>query len=151
MSDTEIDFDALRGLTLTDELSTEYFTVPEGEYTDGYIESMDFRSVNTQDGARIIIRWGVRIENEELLQMAERDKVIVKHEAWLRLDESGSLSKKDNQQLGQALEAFGMNKAGLTLDPDNFVGIGPFGVVVKHRDGKDGRVFAEVSRIFAQV
>ena len=120
-------------------LDTKYTPVPEGEYASAYIEKVEARTINTQNGPapQMVITW--EIQDEALAQKLGRDKVFVRQNFWLDIDDNGNLESGTNKNvpLGQVREVFGQNKPGKAWSPQFLVGQGPARVKVAHRVDKN--------------
>lgn len=92
------------------------------------------------------IVWSIQDQNE--LQRLGRDKVTVRQQFFLDVNDSGALDfgKQKNITLGQIFSALGMNDGSGTLSR---IAGGMARVKVKHRPDKNNpeRVFAEVSMV----
>lgn len=142
-----MDLSHLLNAAPSEALSTQRTPVPEGDYVAA-IDDINFRTVKTKNGDRPIMTVLWEIHDESLKAQMDREKVTVKQDFWIDLDEMGGLATgpDQNTQLGALRAVFDQNEAGVPLGA--LKGTPRVLVHVKHRtvEGRDG-VFQEVDRV----
>lgn len=128
--------------------STEFVPVPVGDFTaiSSDPEIVTWQSKDgTKSGLKLDIKWD--IEDHEVKQLLERDKVTVKQSIMLDITEQGGLDfgKGKNVNLGRLRSALDLNKPG---EPFTFRALaGRMAKVrVEHRL-VDGVPFAEIKGV----
>jgi hypothetical protein len=128
-------------------LQTQRTPVPEGEYA-ARIDDLLLRSVKTKAGDRPIMTVVWEIIDEALKAKLSREKITVRQDIWIDLDEMGGLDAGTDRNvgLGQLRDVFGLNEPGVPIGA--LKGTPPALVQVRHRkvEGRDD-VFSEVGRI----
>lgn len=142
------DPDSFLNAEVQGEMSTKIVPAPVGEYM-GIISEVKARTWQSKDGQKsgvaLDILWS--IEDEGVKQLVKRDKVLVRQDIMLNLDDSGRMSTKegDNVGLGRLRQVLGMNDPSKPFTPSMMVGqMGK--PVISHRMSGDD-VFAEVKKV----
>ena len=139
-------------MTVQDANSTVSVPVPAGEYI-AFIETVAARQWNSKDdpskaGMALDVTWN--IDDQNVKQLLERDKVTVKQGIMLDVTEHGGLDmgKGKNVGLGRLREAVGLNNPGQPFGFKMLEGR-PAKIVVSHRpDPKQPEViYAEVKAV----
>src|SRR5262245_51213003 len=97
-------------------LQTQRTPVPEGEYA-ARIDDLVLRNVKTKAGDRPIMTVVWEVIDEALKAKLDRQKITVRQDIWIDLDEMGGLdtSPDRNVSLGALRNVFGLNEAGVPI------------------------------------
>lgn len=130
------------------EMSTKLIPCPVGEYP-AIIDSVKGRTWQSRDGTKsgvaLDVMWS--IEDENVKQFVKRDKVLVRQDIMLNLDEDNKISTKegDNVGLGRLRAAVNLNDPSKPFTISMLTGQ-MAKVAVSHRmSGED--VFAEIKKV----
>jgi len=131
-------------------LETNYMPVPEGEY-EAYIRDLEAKEVNTKNGPSTCLNLNYAVNDDAVAESMGVETPTVRQTVFLDLGEDGSLlmGNGKNIRLGQVREAVGQNKQGKPWSPAQLEGAGPVSILVSHRHGDDGEVYAQVKRVRA--
>jgi hypothetical protein len=128
-------------------LQTQRTPVPEGEYA-ARIDDITLRNVTTKAGERPIMTVHWEIIDEALKAKLSRDRIIVRQDIWIDLDEMGGIDTGPdrNVNLGALRNIFGLNEPGVPIGA--LKGTPPALIQVRHRqvEGRED-VFTEVGRV----
>lgn len=131
----------------TDANATTFDPIPEGEYVAMITRAPAVREVGNEGRVVMDVTW--EIDDEELKQKLERDRLTVRQSVFLDI-EDGKLAtgKNKNVQLGKLRDALGQNKPGKSWKPSDLEGAGPARIQVSHRE-RDGITYDQVARVTA--
>lgn len=145
------DTNAFLNQTVSGPMSTRLKICPEGEYPAVTDEKMEVKTIKTKDGDRHVCSIYWNILDEAVKTEVGRDKVSVRQDIWLDMDERGVLdgSEGKNVGLGRTREALGQNNDP-NWTPAKLKNAGPALVKVTHRKDKDSDdVYDEVKKVTA--
>ena len=115
---------------------TKFTPIPEGVY-EAIVDSVRIKAIDIKKGDRAgttapILEVVYEILSDDLKKELNREKVVVRHDIWLDVNENGSLSfgPNHNVQLGRLREACGLNKPGKPFSFQMLQGQGPLKVTV---------------------
>lgn len=128
-------------------LSTEIIPPDEGVY-NATVYNWNLQSGTSQNGndwARLDITYELEDADGSQKEKTGRDRITARQGVFLDITDNGNLdfSKGRNIQLGQILEATGLNGGKFTFD---MLEGKPVKVLVRHRDTDNGTM-AEVRRV----
>jgi hypothetical protein len=135
--------------TTTDASSTSRNPVPEGEYK-ATVDDLEVRNVETKRGERQILRILWEIHDDEAKAATGLDRVIVRQDLWLDLNDRGGLDtgKGKNVSLGRVREALGQNTPGEAWNPGMLKGAGPaLLVVIERPDHASDAIYNDVKSV----
>lgn len=130
---------AFEAMVIEEANETKTTPVPEGDYP-GLIQSAKVSMIAIKNGERagtevpiLNILWDLTDEDGKLKEELNRDKIMVRQDIWLDVNEHGGLAFGPNQNvgLGRLREAVGMNKPGKPFSFQMLEGAGPCLVHVK--------------------
>ena len=131
---------------------TEYTPIPAAQYV-AYIKDYKVREVKRDgDDSSFVMDVFYSIQDAALKASLDQEEVIVKGNAWLDIDPSGSLAfgTNKNVQLGKLREAVLQNKSGEPWSPTMLRGAGPVSIsVTVDPSTKDGKVYNRVGAVVA--
>ena len=129
---------------------TAFTPVPEGEY-EGYITDVGAREVTTKRGPTPLLDITYAINDDEVAEALGVENPTVRQSLFLDIDESGGLAigAGKNVRLGQLRNAVGQNDTGKPWSPGQLEGAGPVAILVGHRHGEAGEVYAGVTKVRA--
>lgn len=134
---------------------TKTTPIPEGQYR-GLIDKIELRQMTIKNGpnagqTRLIlgVSWEVLEIDEELLAELGRDRVIVRQDIWLDIDDHGSIAFGPNRNvgLGRLREAVGLNTPGKPFTFKTLEGAGPALITIGERPVESGDVYNEVKKV----
>ncbi len=135
--------------------STEYFLVPEKNDVrmmvgSGPVEKW-FRSFDSDGRSFMTIEIPMLLLDDEIKESAGREVVTYRYKAFVDHDDNGNwdFGKGRNVKIGQLREALGQNDPNTPWSAGMLADQGPILGRITHTDGKDGRKYAEVSRVTA--
>jgi hypothetical protein len=137
-------------MQVTEATSTEFVSVPEGDYT-AVVTKVDFRTVQAKNGegemAFMDVTWEIDDPTGSVEAVTGRKKNSARQSIILDVTEWGSLDmgKGRNVGLGRLREAVGQNRPGVAWSPSMLIGQ-PARVSIKHRMDGD-RTFVDVRSV----
>lgn len=146
---------AFENMVVEEANETESTPVPEGDYL-GLIDKVSVRGQEIKNGSRagetvpiLDVVYALNDDDGKLAKQLNRDKITVRQQIWLDLNENSALAFGPNQnvQLGRLRDAVGLNKTGKPFTFKQLEGQGPLAIYVTNRTLDDGRVFDEVKRV----
>ena len=147
------DAEAFMAQTTTEEGSTVYATVEEGDY-QSIIDKTEPRQGTDKNGNPfLVLDVFHEILDEAVRTQLGLTKVIVKQGVFVEFLPNGAIdwSEGKNVKLGRLREAIGQNKPGASWSPSMLPGGGPLMIHVIKRPAKDGSddVYNEVTKTAA--
>lgn len=154
MTTSTFDPAAFEGLIIDEANETKTTPVPEGDYR-GIIESVKVDAIDIQRGERAgqkvpILKVTYELEDDtgKLKELLNREKVTVRQDIWIDLNENGGIAFGPNLNvgLGRLREAVGLNKPGKAFSFKMLEGAGPV-IVHVTQETRDADVFNRVPRV----
>lgn len=149
---------AFENMVIEEANETKMTPVPEGQYKS-LIEKAEIRTIEIKNGDRagqtvpiLNVVHDIQDDDGELKKILNRDKVTVRQDIWLDVDDNGSLSFGPNLNvgLGRLREATGLNKPGKKFSFGMLEGQGPLRIYVTEQTREDtGDVFNRVPKVEA--
>ena len=145
---------AFEQMTIDQANETKSTPVPEGDFR-AIIDSVRIKTISIKNGERagqevpiLEVIYDIDDEDGKLKEELNRDKVTVRQDIWLDVNESGALAfgPNTNVQLGKLRDAVGLNKPGKTFAFKMLEGQGPLMIHVT-QDSKDDLTFNRVPRV----
>ena len=115
---------ALENAEISEPMSTKVPLVPDGQY-QAVVEKTEIRGITTKAGdERVILTVTWEVLSEDVRVALERDKVTVRQDVWLDLDEDGQLSTQEakNVDLGRLRAALDQNADGAPWSIKRLIG-----------------------------
>lgn len=137
--------DAFMGTEVEGVGETEYTPIPEAEYT-ALIKEV--KADTTPKGNPFLeLIW--IIDSQEVRDLIGMDEPTVRQTLWLDINDGGGLEfgKNKNIQLNKVRSALGQND-GKPWSPNMMRGQ-PATVLIKHRLGEQGQIYADVKAVRA--
>lgn len=134
---------------------TKTTPVPEGDY-NATIDTARVKSIAITRGERagqevpvLEVNYHLHDDTGELNKLLNRDKVTVRQDIWLDVNEHGSLAfgPNLNVQLGRLREAVGLNQPGRPFTFKMLEGQGPLVISVSHDTRENGDVYNRVQNV----
>ena len=131
--------------------STEAIPIPEGFYTSAP-KRFEFSQISTKNGPAIICKIEWPIVDEAARQATGRPQSLARQTIWIdtKIVDGKEIFDSDkgmNVGVGHLREALEQNTPDQEWNFHMIVGV-PAKVMVQHRSGKDGQVYAEVTKVF---
>jgi hypothetical protein len=147
---------AFEAMVIDEANETKTTPVPDGDYP-GLIHKAQVSTITIKSGERagtevpiLNITWELTDEDGKLAEELNREKVFVRQDIWLDVNEHGGLAFGPNQNvaLGRLREAVGMNRKGQSFSFPMLEGAGPCMVHVKTEARQDtGDIINRVPRV----
>ena len=147
---------AFESMVIDEANETTVTPVPEGVY-EGLIDSVRVKGIELQRGERagqtvpiLEVTWMLTDEDGKLKKLLNREKVTVRQDLWLDVNDQGGLSFGPNQnvKLGQLRELCGLNKPGKPFSFKMLEGQGPFAVHVQVTVNEEqGKTYDKVTNV----
>lgn len=138
------DPDTFLNETVTEDLSTDYVPVPEGEFP-AVIKEVKARVAKTS--TILDVTWS--IDDQGARDATGMEDPTVRQSIFLDISDSGNLDlgRGKNVQLGRLREALDQNRPGMAWTPNMLHGQ-PALVLVSHREW-EGRTYADIKSVAA--
>ena len=122
--------DTFLSMETRDGLQTKYMPIPSGEYK-AFVDGVEARTVKGQNGDSPVLTVTFEIRDADAVKkqmgMREDQKMTVRNDYWLDLNESGGfdIGPNKNVKLGILRDALGQNRPGEPWSPMMMNGQGP--------------------------
>lgn len=138
------DPDTFLNETVTEDLSTDYVPVPEGEFP-AVIKEVKARVAKTS--TILDVTWS--IDDQSARDATGMEDPTVRQSIFLDISDSGNLDlgRGKNVQLGRLREALDQNRPGMAWTPNMLTGQVAL-VLVSHREW-EGRTYADIKSVAA--
>ena len=150
-------FDPAEYETMTLEGANEvaFTPIPDGEYK-ALVDAVKLDKITTKNGESLVLRvtWDLFEAGEELKKALNKDKITIRQDIFIDLNEQGGVAFGPNQnvRLGQLRQELGMNDPKKKFAFKMLEGAGPAKIKVTHQDATDGsgKVYNNVGLILSR-
>lgn len=152
------DVNAFENMVIEESNETKTTPVPEGKFP-GSIDSQKIKTFKAKRGPRegqdlpiLEVVYELADEDGKLKEILNRDKVTVRQDIWLDVNDNGGLAFGPNQNvaLGRLREATGLNAPGRPFSFTMLEGQGPLMIhVTQFANPETGDVYNRVPKVEA--
>lgn len=150
------DVNAFENTVIEESNETKTTPVPEGTFP-GLVDSQRIKTIKVKNGPRegqelpiLEVTYELTDDDGKLKEVLNRDKVTVRQDIWLDINDSGGLAFGPNQNvaLGRLREATGLNAPGRPFSFGMLEGQGPVMIhVTQFANSDTGDIFNRIPKV----